>query len=115
MVYTLAMSKRKTGNGVKGLNPLRVGESIPEPKLKTTDVLVWLYRNRADRFTVRDVASHFKLAHGEAQRRVQYIVVSWNAARSIGRVPAHRRGRREVEYALTAWGRKYAAKRVKNG
>jgi hypothetical protein len=108
------MAKGKK-RGVPGVNPFDLGSAIPEPKLRTADVLVWLYRNRPDRFTVRDVANHFKIAHGEAQRRVQYIVKLWHAARSIGRVEAHRRGRKEVEYELNDWGRKYGAKRVKYG
>lgn len=109
------MTKKGGKKGVSGFNPLLAGENIPEPKLRTTEILVWIYRNRPDRFTVRDVASRFKIAHGEAQRRVQYIAVSWSAASRIGAIAVHRRGRREIEYALTKWGRKYAAKRVKDG
>jgi hypothetical protein len=107
------MAKKAGKRGVSGFNPLLAGENIPEPKLRTTEVLVWLYRNRPDRFTVRDVANHFKIAHGEAQRRVMYITSSWSAAYRIGAIAVHRRGRREIEYALTKWGRKYAAKKVK--
>lgn len=86
-----------------------------EPKLRTADVLVWIYRNRPEGFTVRDVMQQFSIARGEAHRRIGYMVHAWGAAKEVSRLKAHRRGRREVVYALTAWGNKYAARRTKRG
>ena len=83
--------------------------------LKTKDILVWLYRNRPEEFTIRDVMQHFGLARGEAQRRVNYMRFIWNAVRSAGLIPVHRRGRKEVRYCLTKWGGVYGARVVKKG
>lgn len=85
------------------------------PKLRSADILVWLYRERPEQFTIRDVMQRFKLARGEAQHRVNYMRHSWGAVKVLGKVRAHRRGRREIIYQLTAWGQKYAARRVKGG
>lgn len=85
-----------------------------KPELRTVDILVWLYRERGGRFTIRDIVQEFGILRQDARRRVvAYMIGDWEAAREIGRRPAHRRGRREVEYALTAWGETFAARRMK--
>lgn len=83
------------------------------PKLRTADIIVWLYRERGGRFTIRDIVRRFGIHRGEARRRVVYMRHLWGAAKEIGRLKAHRRGRREVEYELTPWGEKYAATRIR--
>ena len=90
--------------------------SLPDsPRLRSADILVWLYRERPEQFTIRDVMTRFQLARGEAQRRVNYMRHAWSAVKVLGTMRAHRRGRREIAYTLTAWGQKYAARRVKEG
>lgn len=89
---------------------------LPEdPKLKTTDILTWLYRNRTEGFTVRDVVQQFGLQRGEAQRRINYMRQIWGAAKILGEIPAHRRGRREIKYILTVWGQRYGSRAAKAG
>ena len=83
--------------------------------LKTADILVWLYRNRPEEFTIRDIMQQFGLARGEAQRRVNYMRFIWNAVRSAGLIGAHRRGRKEVRFCITKWGATYSARIVKKG
>lgn len=85
------------------------------PRLRSADILVWLYRERPEQFTIRDVMQRFKIQRGEAQRRVNYMRHAWGAVKATGTLRAHRRGRREIVYTLTAWGQKYAARRVKGG
>lgn len=86
-----------------------------EPRLRTRDVLVWLYRTKPDRFTVKDIVSEYDISRGEAQRRVNYMRFGWGAVKPVGKIKAHRRGRREIEYALTRWGLQYGAREVKKG
>jgi hypothetical protein len=89
---------------------------LPEnARLRSADILVWLYRERPERFTIRDIMQRFEIARGEAQRRVNYMRHAWGAVKVLGKLRAHRRGRREIEYGLTTWGQKYAARRVKGG
>ena len=90
--------------------------NVPEsPRLRSADILVWLYRELPERFTIRDIMGRFEIARGEAQRRVNYMRHTWGAVKILGALRAHRRGRREIAYTLTAWGQKYAARRVKEG
>lgn len=84
-----------------------------QPRIRSVDILMWLYREHAERFTIRDVMLKYEMKRGEVQRRVNYMRHIWNAVRVIGEVKAHRRGRREKVYALTRWGNKYAAKAMK--
>lgn len=86
-----------------------------EGKLRTVDILIWLYRERGGRFTIRDIVQEYKILRQDARRRVvAYMIHLWGAAKEFARRPAHRRGRREVEYVLTKWGETYAAKAMKS-
>lgn len=85
------------------------------PRLRSVDILVWLYREHPKQFTIRDIMQRYKIARGEAQRRVNYMRHSWSTVKVIGKMEAHRRGRREIVYALTAWGNKYAQRRARGG
>ena len=90
-----------------------MGFGPSEPKLRSVDVLVWLYRERPEQFTIKDVMQKFGIQRGDAQRRVNYLRFIWNAVRLRGAMKAHRRGRRELVYTLTKWGQTYAAKAQK--
>lgn len=83
---------------------------VEEPALRTRDILIWIYRTRPEQFTVRDIVQEFDIKPGEARRRVMYMVSAWGAARRLGTLKAHRRGRREIAYTLTKWGQQYAAR-----
>jgi len=85
---------------------------IGEPKLRTADIVVWLYKNMPERFTVRDIVQNYGILRGEAQRRVNYMIHAWGAARCVGEARAHRVGRRARVYALTDWGLRYGKGRV---
>ncbi len=85
-----------------------------EPRLRTKDVVIWLWKTAPDRFTVDEIAKHFEVARGDAYRRVQYMMV-YGMARRLGEIEAHRAGRRRMAYSLTAWGRKYAGDQSKKG
>ena len=84
-----------------------------QPRIRSVNILMWLYREHAERFTIRDVMLKYEMKRGEVQRRVNYMRHLFGAVRLIGEVKAHRRGRREKVYALTRWGNKYAAKAMK--
>lgn len=86
-----------------------------QPRLRTVEILVWLYRHKPDGFTIRDVMQQFDLQRGNAQRRVNYMRFIWGAVKAVGKLQAHRRGRREIVYGLTDWGKRYGAKAVKDG
>jgi len=90
-----------------------IGPWTKNPRVRSVEILVWLYRERSDRFTIREIMQRFDMARSDARQRVIYMIHLWGAAKEIGRRPAHRRGRREVEYALTKWGLKYAAAAMK--
>ncbi len=80
---------------------------------RSVDILVWLYRNHPDRFTIADIMRAFDLQRSNAHRRVSaYMHKAWGAVKPIGEVPTNRPGGREIIYALTKWGRKYAAQRA---
>ena len=82
----------------------------PPPALRTVDMVVWVHRNRPERFTMGDLMREFGLQRGEVYRRMQYLKL-WGLVRSIGRAAANRRGPREIEFALTKWGMKYCEDR----
>lgn len=85
-----------------------------EPKVRSADILVWLYRTRPEQeFTARDVAREFDISEPDARRRIAFMRVGWGAV-APGKAPvnANRRGRRQHTYCLTAWGQKYAARRI---
>jgi predicted transcriptional regulator len=82
------------------------------PRVRTRDVVIWLWKTSPERFTVDEVSKHFDVARGDAYRRVQYMVV-YGMARRLGEVEAHRAGRRRVAYTLTDWGRKYGSDQSK--
>jgi hypothetical protein len=82
------------------------GPQEGEPRLRTKEVVLWIYRTRPDRFTASEIMGEFEIPRGEAYRRMQYMVI-YGLAKRLGAVEAHRSGRREVAYTLTAWGRKY--------
>lgn len=88
-----------------------------DPKVRSADILVWLYRTQPDQeFTARDVAQAFKMSEADARRRLALMRVAWGAiVRGKEMMKAHRRGRRQLTYKLTAWGKKYSARRVKEG
>ena len=79
------------------------------PRLRTTEVLRWLYKTRPDGFTIKDVTQQFDVQRGDAQRRVNYLR-TWGTVRVVGKLSANRRGRREIQYALTKWGKTYCAR-----
>lgn len=83
---------------------------VKQPALRTRDILIWLYRTTPEQFTIKDIVQEFDIKAGEARRRVGYMVVAWGAAKRIGLVKAHRRGRQEIAYTLTKWGQTYASK-----
>jgi hypothetical protein len=75
-------------------------------QLRTTDILWWIYLNRPDRFTVKDIMNEYSLSQGEANRRVvTYIVNQWQAASCIGEERTNKPGRNVKVYGLTDWGR----------
>lgn len=82
------------------------GPQREEPRLRTKEIVLWLWRSRPDRFTATEIMAEFEIARGEAYRRMQYMVI-YGLAKRLGAVEAHRAGRREMAYTLTAWGRKY--------
>ncbi len=90
-----------------------MGNMAEQPRIRSADILVWIYRERADRFTIRDIMLKYEMKRGEVQRRVNYMRHIWGAVRVKGEIQAHRRGRREIVYALTSWGNKYAAKAMR--
>lgn len=87
--------------------------SDEEPRLRSVEILLWLYREHPEQFTIKDIVSEYGITRGEAQRRVNYMLHIWGAVRLTGKLQAHRRGRKEIAYALTRWGNKYAAKAQK--
>jgi len=86
-----------------------------KPRLRSADILLWLYRHRPDQFTIRDIMQQYEIQRGDAQRRVNYMRFVWNAVKLSGDLRAHRRGRREKTYALTAWGKRYAKQALRRG
>lgn len=95
-----------------------------EPALRTKDLLLWIYRERPDGFTVEDLLERFAQkdekeakprARGEFQRRVNYMRYLWGTVRPIGKQEAHRRGRKRILYRLTDWGQRYAKQALKSG
>ncbi len=90
---------------------MRWGPKVP--KLRTAEVVVWIYRQRGGSFTIRDIVQEFEIGRGDARQRVLYMIHLWGAAKEVGRLKAHRRGRREVQYELTKWGERYAAGQLK--
>lgn len=83
-----------------------------EPRLRTKEIVLWLWRTRPDRFTASEIMAEFEIPRGEAYRRMQYMVI-YGLAKRLGAVEAHRAGRREVAYTLTNWGRKYGTDQSK--
>lgn len=88
------------------------GTKEQEPRLRTKEIVLWIWRTRPDRFTASEIMGEFEIPRGEAYRRMQYMVI-YGLARKLGVVEAHRAGRREVAYSLTKWGKKYGADQSK--
>jgi hypothetical protein len=84
-----------------------------DPKLRTVDILFWIYQNCPDRFTVLDVVREFGITDSEARRRISYMTKSWGAAEFLGKLPRYKRGRKAHAYKLTPWGLKWGAKQAK--
>jgi predicted DNA-binding protein (UPF0278 family) len=80
------------------------------PRLRTTRILVWVYKQTPERFTAKAIAKQFRISQGEANRRIGYMII-WGAVRRVGQLEANRAGRREIGYEITKWGRKYAKDR----
>jgi len=88
------------------------GTQREEPRLRTKEIVLWIWRTRPDRFTASEIMGEFEIARGEAYRRMQYMVI-YGLAKKLGAVEAHRAGRREMAYTLTAWGKKYGTDQSK--
>lgn len=88
------------------------GTREEEPRLRTKEIVLWVYRTRPERFTASEIMGEFEIPRGEAYRRMQYMVI-YGLAKRLGTVEANRAGRREMAYTLTAWGRKYGADQSK--
>lgn len=87
---------------------------VDEPHVRSVDIISWLYRTRpGTEFTARDIAQAFEITEADARGRLAYMRVAWRAVVKVGAVEAHQRGRRQHQYVLTAWGKKYAARRMK--
>jgi len=78
------------------------------PKLRTVDIVRWLYDHSPERFTANAIADKYGITRGESYRRVQYMVIL-GLVRRLGYAEAHRAGRKEIVYCITEWGRKYAS------
>ena len=78
-----------------------------EPRLKTVDVLRWLWRQKPESFVSSDLMNKYNLTRGEANRRLSYLRL-WGCVRRIGKAPSHRRGHPEIVYRVTRWGGQYA-------
>lgn len=85
----------------------RKGPSRDEPRLRTVEIVKWLWRTSPERFTANDIAKQYGITRGESYRRIQYMKV-YGLVTKVGEAEAHRAGRREIVYALTRWGRKYS-------
>lgn len=83
-------------------------------ELRTVDVLLWLYRQKPGLFTVRDIMDRYSMTRGEAQRRLNYMMI-WGAVRRSGQIESHRPGRKSSGYEITKWGRKYGERRGSSG
>jgi hypothetical protein len=87
-----------------------VGSSGAIPRLRTADILLWLYDAHPETFTIRVIVEKYGLKwsqRGEIQRRVN-LLMYWGAVEGVGTVESNRPGRKEVKYRLTEWGKRYA-------
>ena len=78
------------------------------PSIRSVDILVWIYKNCPERFTMNDILEEYpEMKHGEVTRRVNYMIHNWGAVKKLGEIEAHKQGRRKIAYCLTDWGYKY--------
>lgn len=74
--------------------------------IRTVDIVHWLQKAHAEEFRIADILRQYAMKRGEAQRRVQYMIV-YQLARRLGPIKTEEPGRREVAYSLTDWGKRY--------